>query len=970
MITNNGTGLTSLVKSGAGTWVLTGTNTYSGGTTINDGTLITGNASALGTGTTTINGGTLNLNTLSTVANIFLVKGGTLTNGTILSTQLSGSSSGVIAVTLSGTGGVTKTTTDTVALAGNNTYSGTTNVQAGTVQIDTVSTGTTAQSLGTGSTVNLGSAGTSSGILEYTGSGGTLSKNIAARGNGSDTIRNAGSGALTLSGTLEKNGTILRLQGGSRGINVTGRIVGSSANSDLAVQYGTTTLSATSTYTGPTYINSSGTLVLNIDNAIPSNSIVTIGGTYANGDGGAGTLSTGTFMNAIGGLLFSGSGGTISMTPTSRQTSTAQLSGTGAINLTGGPATLDLTGMAASAGLYKLISGSSLTGTFGTVTGLNSNYLLRYGTVNANEIDAQRKADQATTFTMTTGGVTRALVGTSVGVSGTITNSTPTGGSNLAVSLSSGGVLSVSNLLSGPNSVAPQASTSVSGSIAAGSTVGTRTWSVINTDANAITTTSTASGSLQVVDQRVFTTSTSTLALGYVHQGATISGPTVGVTSTGLNATTANGTLGSFTGGPSGFSLGLTSGSAQFYGATASQTATYSIAGTASTLGSLNGTYTSAVTAEFGSIPNVTVAVTGQVYSGQATWNTNGSGNWGTIAGAGVNAFGLNWGANQGSPGLDASYTNTDTATFGSSLTSGTAVIRTSGANISLKAITFNNANASYTILQSGGSNPIGLVGSGTTASAINAVAGSHTINSNLSLGSALVVDVNAGASLTVNNAISGTSSDYSLTKAGVGTLYLNGDSSYLGDTIVEAGTLRGVGSVAGLMTVRNGAEFAVGQEAAFGVFEVGALTLEAGSRTSLLISGTMAGTDYDQIASAGGALSYGGILDLTLSGSYALGTSFSLFEGFATEFGSLAGVSLTATDSPYSGLTFTKSVFGTDVVWWTNPNTNGQSLKFTEATGTLVVVPEPSTIVIASIGVALAGLWRVRRRKALQPQA
>jgi len=51
-------------------------------------------------------------------------------------------------------------------------------------------------------------------------------------------------------------------------------------------------------------------------------------------------------------------------------------------------------------------------------------------------------------------------------------------------------------------------------------------------------------------------------------------------------------------------------------------------------------------------------------------------------------------------------------------------------------------------------------------------------------------------------------------------------------------------------------------------------------------------------------------------------------------------------------------------VVWWTNPNSSGQSLKFAEATGTLIVVPEPSTIVIASIGAALAGLWRVRRRK------
>jgi hypothetical protein len=63
--------------------------------------------------------------------------------------------------------------------------------------------------------------------------------------------------------------------------------------------------------------------------------------------------------------------------------------------------------------------------------------------------------NQSTTFTMTTGGVTRALVGTTVGASGTITNSTLPGGSNLAIALSSGGVLSVTNLGSGTNSVAP-----------------------------------------------------------------------------------------------------------------------------------------------------------------------------------------------------------------------------------------------------------------------------------------------------------------------------------------------------------------------------------------------------------------------------------------------------------------------------------------------------------------------------------
>jgi autotransporter-associated beta strand protein len=48
----------ALVKNGPGSWRLNGTNTFTGGVSLNAGTLFVSNNSALGTGTLTVNGGT------------------------------------------------------------------------------------------------------------------------------------------------------------------------------------------------------------------------------------------------------------------------------------------------------------------------------------------------------------------------------------------------------------------------------------------------------------------------------------------------------------------------------------------------------------------------------------------------------------------------------------------------------------------------------------------------------------------------------------------------------------------------------------------------------------------------------------------------------------------------------------------------------------------------------------------------
>ena len=126
------------------------------------------------------------------------------------------------------------------------------------------------------------------------------------------------------------------------------------------------------------------------------------------------------------------------------------------------------------------------------------------------------------------------------------------------------------------------------------------------------------------VNQRSFSVTGGSVDLGrYLISGVLPSG-TTGVTSSGLYATTASGTLGSFS-TSSGLTLTLTSGSAEFAGALASQTAGYTVSGVATSAGLLSGTFTSNVSAEFGSIAPVAVTYTANPVNQRSFSVTNGS---------------------------------------------------------------------------------------------------------------------------------------------------------------------------------------------------------------------------------------------------------------------------------------------------------------------------------------------------------
>ena len=331
---------TAFTKSGLGTVQLGGTNTYTGATYVNAGNLTAGVANAFGSNSAVLvssgaalilNGYNQTIGSLATNGDVGVagsislpgmasynqpVTGVGATGSVLLGANTltvggdnsSTSFAGIIGST-SSAGSLVKVGTGTLSLLNLNTFNGTTSINNGAISVYSVSTGTNAQGLGRGTTVNLGVAGTSSGMLIYTGIAGTLDKNINALGNGTDTVQNSGSGLLTLNGTLTKNGTKLTLNGGTSGITVSGMITGTSAGSDLVISGGTTTLTNTSNdYNGPTYVQGGGTLVNNragAGAALPAGTTLYIGGA----DNTTGTFDLGGNSQTVAGLNTQGSGG-------------------------------------------------------------------------------------------------------------------------------------------------------------------------------------------------------------------------------------------------------------------------------------------------------------------------------------------------------------------------------------------------------------------------------------------------------------------------------------------------------------------------------------------------------------------------------------------------------------------------------------------------------------------------------------
>jgi outer membrane autotransporter protein len=197
-----------LAKAGDGTLTLSGSNTYSGGTIINRGTIAVNADNGLGapTGPLTFNGGTLQFDSsfdlspsraiMLNAANNGFAGGGTFdTNG----------NASTISQGIQGAGGLTKAGDGTLTLSGPNTYTGATTVAAGTLAAGAVGTlpGMTAVTVAAPGTLDL--AGFNQSIGSLAGEG-AVSLGNATLTTGNDNTSTTFSGAMSGTGALDKVG--------------------------------------------------------------------------------------------------------------------------------------------------------------------------------------------------------------------------------------------------------------------------------------------------------------------------------------------------------------------------------------------------------------------------------------------------------------------------------------------------------------------------------------------------------------------------------------------------------------------------------------------------------------------------------------------------------------------------------------------------------------------------------------------
>ncbi|MES2695328.1 MAG: autotransporter-associated beta strand repeat-containing protein [Verrucomicrobiota bacterium] len=430
-------------------------------------------------GTVTINavGGTVHANSLVFSTNNYVVAAAASNSLTLTgSALLTVNNTATISAPILGTVGMTKGGTATLTLTGANTYSGTTTISAGTLQIG--SSGGSSGTLGTGSVTNNGNltfsrdtlsvsnvisgtgnvtvaAGitTLTGANSYTGTtnvtGGTLKLGADERisnssaltvssgaffdlDNYNETLGSiAGAGTIRLSGA---NNRTLTVGGTNASTTFSGAIEDTGTGNLTLTKTGTgvLTLSGSNTYVGPTNINN-GTLRLGNNDRLADTTAVTVASgavfdlvNYSETVGsiaGAGTIRLTGGSNRI--LTVGGDGTSTTFSGILEETGAGKLS-----LVKGGNGTLILSGTNTHDGSLTINAGTVQIGAGGTTGSIGNNATATIALNAANSVLAFNRTDAALSIANPTSG----LGGVSQIGSGTTTLTGILGHSNTTIS--------------------------------------------------------------------------------------------------------------------------------------------------------------------------------------------------------------------------------------------------------------------------------------------------------------------------------------------------------------------------------------------------------------------------------------------------------------------------------------------------------------------------------------------------------
>ncbi|MBS0626073.1 MAG: autotransporter-associated beta strand repeat-containing protein [Verrucomicrobia bacterium] len=938
-------GAGGLVKQGVGTQTFTnGNNNYNGSTTINAGVFQAGVASAFSPNSAftlpNTAGVTLDLNNFS--ASIKSLAGGGTTGGSVTlgsgTLTFGDTTNQTFAGAISGTGGITKQGSGTqVFTNANKNYSGTTSVNAGTLQAGN------ATAFSSSSTVNLGGGNLDLNNIDQTVGGLSGSSGTVSLGTGTLTFGGNGS-TTTFSGAITGSGGIIKNGGGTFSINGTSN----NFSGATTVNAGGVTASASSLSTNSRIAwTSTGTFTNQGANTIPGISMTA--GTLSvtspltlGGDNLTSTLSPSS-MTVTGGIFKIGSGQLVIGNQTAANFNSTLTLTSGSINFPTSTTLLNLALVSFSATnpVTLQVDGSTR---IGGITGGSSSAVLSVGTLLDMTVTTARTfAGQITG----TGGIrfsnNLTLTNGSNNYSGTTTTSSSTGtlgtltlGANNAFSPNSA-VVNTGTVSLGTFSatVASISSTGAGGGGTLNTGTGTLTFGGDNstqTYAGRIT----GSGNLVKTGTGVFLLTNATninsgtttinggtfragVAAAFSPNSAIILGSASGVT---LDLNGFNNSIPGLSGGgatSNGVVLG--SGTLTFGGNNASTSFLGSITGTGGIIKQGTGTFT---------LSNSATA-----YFGATTISA------GTLQAAGTNAFSKNSQVSlPTSTTLDLNGFNNEilslvngslgtillgsgTLTLGSDNTSftfpglltGTGGLTKSGTGTFTVSNTSNMFSGALTV--NAGILTIGASGALPTSSSLSVASGgtfklndfTHSTGAIsgggfVELGSANLT-TNASTSTTFSGVISGTGG---VTKTGTGVWTLTGSNSFQGNLIINGGTvsisptnvnfpsldssvvvnstatLKGNGGIFGTVTVNSGATISPGNS--IGTITIGgSLFLDPNSTTLIEISPTA----NSEILVANSAVVDGTLFVTVDTGSYAAGTTYTIIRAAGLS-GSLTG--------------------------------------------------------------------------------